>query len=151
MRSLAVAITLVAAEIVMTIVGCSSAHAQTDEPANSSFLEFATPCKDPLPEPTSPKLLDTSRTGPKGRPESPLTPPVYPNISRCLGEEGVAVMRLLVDDSGEVNRAEIVQSTGSPSLDTAALENTRSLAARWPGSGRASAARCLPRSSRSSS
>jgi protein TonB len=49
------------------------------------------------------------------------TPPTYPSLSRKLGEEGKAVLRVEVDESGQIDRASIITSSGYARLDEAAL------------------------------
>lgn len=48
--------------------------------------------------------------------------PVYPPLSRRLGEEGKVVLRVEVGADGRARQIEIVRSTGSPRLDNAALD-----------------------------
>jgi len=101
------------------------AHAQGNDETTASFLDFGVPCTDPHEELQGPPLLNAGKTNPKSNPATPLTQPPYPPLSRRMGEEGSAVLRLLISESGEVSQAHIVQSTGSPRLDSAALEVTR--------------------------
>lgn len=103
-------------------VSASRAWAQSDAP---SLLDFGLPCSDPLQEVTTPKTPTSPQLAPTSNRATPLSAPEYPPTSRRLGEEGTAVMRLLVTESGEVSRAEIHKSTGSSRLDAAALEVTR--------------------------
>lgn len=51
--------------------------------------------------------------------------PVYPALSRRLGEEGRVVLRVFVEPSGRPSRIEIGTGSGSPRLDRAALEAVR--------------------------
>ena len=51
--------------------------------------------------------------------------PAYPALSRRMGEEGRVMVRLLVDTSGRVDRAEVRASSGSSRLDQAALAAVR--------------------------
>ena len=53
--------------------------------------------------------------------------PVYPALSRRLGEEGKVVLRALVEPEGRSGQIEIRSSSGSPRLDQAAVEAVR----RW--------------------
>ena len=55
------------------------------------------------------------------------TDPVYPPASRRAGEEGTAVLRVLVDERGRPGDVSIVQSSGFPRLDQSAVEAIR----RW--------------------
>lgn len=51
-----------------------------------------------------------------------LTAPVYPAISRRMGEEGKLVLRVELDERGRVDDAHVVDSSGYARLDKAALE-----------------------------
>jgi protein TonB len=53
------------------------------------------------------------------------TPPSYPSLSRRLGEEGKAVLRVELDETGQVDRATIKTSSGYARLDEAALAAVR--------------------------
>jgi protein TonB len=53
--------------------------------------------------------------------------PVYPTLSRRLGEEGRVVLRVFVEPGGRPGRIEIGTSSGAPRLDQAAQEAVR----RW--------------------
>ncbi|MGE5622450.1 MAG: energy transducer TonB, partial [Bacillota bacterium] len=46
--------------------------------------------------------------------------PEYPPISRRMGEEGKAVLRVLVNDKGHPERVELQKSSGIARLDEAA-------------------------------
>jgi protein TonB len=46
--------------------------------------------------------------------------PKYPNESRRLGEEGMVLLSVLIDESGRANRIEIQHSSGHSRLDDAA-------------------------------
>lgn len=50
-----------------------------------------------------------------------LNAPAYPALSRRLGEEGKLVLRVELDESGRVNIAQVVNSSGFKRLDEAAM------------------------------
>ena len=54
-------------------------------------------------------------------------PPAYPPASRRLGEQGRVVLRVLVSADGQPEQVDVRTSSGSPRLDTAALDTVR----RW--------------------
>jgi len=92
----------------------------------TEFLDFGVPCKDPVPDGTDlPKPLNASVTLPSVDPSRPPGAPNYPPISRRMNEQGTAILRLMISETGAVSQAHILQSTGSPRLDNAALEVTR--------------------------
>jgi TonB family protein len=52
--------------------------------------------------------------------------PVYPKLSRRLGEEGVVVVHLILSPDGKLVEADILKSSGYARLDQAALEGVQS-------------------------
>ncbi|MER2511575.1 MAG: energy transducer TonB [Nitrosomonas ureae] len=75
------------------------------------------PNSAPAQMPTGPVTLtsELSVSCPK------LSPPTYPAISRRMGEEGKLVLRVELDESGRIDEAKILNSSGYERLDTAAL------------------------------
>ncbi len=53
------------------------------------------------------------------------TPPRYPPAARRLGEEGIVVLRVELDEQGKVCAAKISASSGFGRLDDAALAAVR--------------------------
>ena len=53
------------------------------------------------------------------------TPPRYPALSRRLGEEGIVVLRVELDETGRVAAAQVASSSGYARLDEAALAAVR--------------------------
>jgi|SRR5688572_2758390 protein TonB len=51
--------------------------------------------------------------------------PVYPPASRRAGEQGVVMLRVLVNTNGRPGDVEVLQSSGFPKLDQAALDAIR--------------------------
>lgn len=51
--------------------------------------------------------------------------PVYPAMSRRLGEQGVATFRILVDEKGKPLEVSVLKSSGFPRLDDAAAQAIR--------------------------
>lgn len=54
-------------------------------------------------------------------------PPVYPALSRRMGEQGKIVLRMLVNAKGTADKVELRRSSGSSRLDDAALDVVK----RW--------------------
>lgn len=52
----------------------------------------------------------------------PDTEVFYPSFSKRIGEEGNVEMRIQIDEGGNVQNVQVVQSSGSPRLDKAASE-----------------------------
>jgi len=48
--------------------------------------------------------------------------PIYPGLSRRIGEEGKAMVRLFINESGQVEKVSLAQSSGIQRLDQAALD-----------------------------
>lgn len=55
-----------------------------------------------------------------------LTAPTYPAISRRMGEEGKLILRVELDESGRIENARVVDSSGYDRLDNAALDAVKS-------------------------
>lgn len=51
--------------------------------------------------------------------------PVYPSVSRRLGEQGQVVLRVLVDVHGKAAQTQVEQSSGYRRLDEAAVTAVR--------------------------
>jgi len=51
--------------------------------------------------------------------------PKYPTIARRRGQEGIVILEISVSNSGNVNRASVVESSGSSALDRAALKTIK--------------------------
>jgi protein TonB len=55
----------------------------------------------------------------------PLTPPVYPAVSRRLNEQGTVLLMIYVLPDGRIGDVRVKRSSGFPRLDQAALEAAR--------------------------
>ncbi|MDP3663395.1 MAG: TonB family protein, partial [Nitrosomonas sp.] len=55
-----------------------------------------------------------------------LTAPIYPAISRRMGEEGKLVLRVELDETGHIDEAKVINSSGYDRLDAAALTAVKS-------------------------
>ena len=55
-----------------------------------------------------------------------LTAPDYPAISRRMGEEGKLVLRVELDETGHIDEAKVINSSGYDRLDAAALTAVKS-------------------------
>jgi protein TonB len=55
-----------------------------------------------------------------------LTAPDYPAISRRMGEEGKLVLRVELDETGHIDDAKVINSSGYERLDAAALTAVKS-------------------------
>ena len=77
----------------------------------------------PPPKPVGPVVLSGDLS--VSCPDRP--PPAYPSISRRLGEEGKVVLRVELDEGGQIDHAAIMTSSGYARLDEAALAAVR----RW--------------------
>lgn len=71
----------------------------------------------PMPKPTGPVMLSGELA--IACPER--TPPSYPARARRLGEEGKVVLRVALDETGQVDGASVKTSSGYMRLDEAAL------------------------------
>ena len=88
----------------------------------------ASPAPAPAPEPEPARvaaLAPQIKTVTSGVQYLKPPEPVYPVVSRRLGEQGRVILRVLVGLAGEPERVEVLQSSGFPKLDGAAREATR--------------------------
>lgn len=74
----------------------------------------------PAPPPPAPREFQASAV-------SYLVPPVltYPRVSRELGEQGSALLRVLVDERGKPTDIQVLKSSGYPRLDQQAVQAMR--------------------------
>jgi periplasmic protein TonB len=108
--------------------------------------EAPTPIVAPAPPPEPPKPVEESAPAVPAAPPAPVAapappiippnfnadylhnpPPAYPSAARRLGEQGRVVLRVLVSADGRPEQVELQSPSGSPRLDSAALETVR----RW--------------------
>jgi protein TonB len=87
-------------------------------PPPAAVAPTPTPAPPPMAEPTPPRFDANYRDNPK---------PVYPALSRRLGEEGRVVLRVRVGPDGLPLAVELHTSSGSTRLDATAIDTVR----RW--------------------
>ncbi|QTD45125.1 energy transducer TonB [Ottowia testudinis] len=83
----------------------------------------ASPAPAPEPAPAAPAprvVLPSARADYLSNP-----PPVYPPMSRRLGEQGKVILRVLIGADGLAKEAHLARSSGFERLDQAALETVR--------------------------
>ena len=109
-------------------------------PVTSRQEKYVGPQKEPLSEPLDiQEYLPVAAAPPAQMPTGPitlsselsvscpkLTAPTYPAISRRMGEEGKLVLRVELDESGRIENAKVIDSSGYERLDTAALTAVKS-------------------------
>jgi protein TonB len=81
--------------------------------------EAVTAQADPAPAETAPPVSEL-QADPRH-----VTPPVYPAMSRRLGEEGVVILMIYVLPDGRVGDVRVHKSSGHPRLDDAAVDAAR--------------------------
>ncbi len=96
---------------------------QAEAPPSNNAIA-TTSVRPPAPPPPAPP--------PAAPPAAPPTPaiglmnthtkPPYPTISQRLGEHGTTLLMVTIDASGNCTGAEVVTSSGSNRLDTAAID-----------------------------
>jgi protein TonB len=77
------------------------------------------PVAEPRP-PAAPKVMAASDADYLVRPQ-----PVFPRVSRELGEQGTVRLRVLVDEQGRPREIEVAKSSGFSRLDQAAISALR--------------------------
>jgi protein TonB len=86
-------------------------------------IEEAPPATDTITTaPSPPAPTEAQNLSVKNRVD-----PVYPASSRRAGEEGTGVFRVLVSERGQPMEVQVVQSSGHPRLDQAAIDAIK----RW--------------------
>lgn len=94
---------------------------------------ISAPATQPAAEPSAPATAAPAAPPAPAAPAQPKTissgveyvqapDPKYPPAARRMGEEGKAVLRVLVNDKGRAERIEIQKTSGSPRLDEAAKQ-----------------------------
>lgn len=91
-------------------------HEPEPEPEKKTVSEPVIAAK-PAQMPTGPVTLSSELS--VSCPD--LASPAYPALSRRLGEEGKLVLQVELDETGRIDKAKIVQSSGYSRLDNAAL------------------------------
>jgi len=80
------------------------------------------PASPPTAVPVAPLAPATPKTIVTGIEYLQAPQPEYPPISKRMGEEGKAVLRVLVNDKGRPERVEVQKGSGSARLDEAARQ-----------------------------
>ena len=106
----------------------------TQTPASPPTIAATAPVNAPVlataPVVTVPSVVAVPAPSPPAKVDLPTTvadyqaksPPVYPAMSRRMGEQGRVVMRVLIGADGVPQQAEVLQSSGHGRLDRAASE-----------------------------
>jgi len=94
-------------------------RARAPEPAPPPRTPEPPAARPPLPERAGGLFVAARPT------RGACPPPAYPEEARLRGVEGRAILRLSIDATGRVASAELVESSGSASLDAAALDAAR--------------------------
>jgi len=107
--------------------------------AASPIVAPAPPSEPPKPVEEAAPVVSAAPPAPIVAPAPPIIPPnfnadylhnpapPYPPAARRLGEQGRVVLRVLVSADGQPEQVDVRTSSGSPRLDTAALDTVR----RW--------------------
>ena len=106
----------------------------TQTPAAPPTIAAATPVNAPVlttaPVAPVPSVVAVPAPSPPAKVDMPTTvadyqaksPPVYPAMSKRMGEQGRVVLRVLIGADGVPQQAEVQQSSGHGRLDRAAAE-----------------------------
>ena len=77
------------------------------------------------------KPNEPTYTPPRHSPDSPAVSSYYPPAAQRLGIDGQAIVRVCIDPHGYVRSASIARSSGSATLDHAALRYARATSGHW--------------------
>jgi periplasmic protein TonB len=99
-----------------------SQHAITAPPAPPAPPAPAEPASPVVSAPPAPPAPAVPKTITAGIEYLQAPQPEYPPVSRRIGEEGKAVLRVLVNDKGRPERVEVQKTSGSARLDEAARQ-----------------------------
>jgi protein TonB len=99
--------------------------APVEAPSPSPILAPPPPPPEPAPVAAAPEAAITAPIFAADYLDNP--PPMYPTLSRRVGEQGRVVLRVLVNPEGRADDVEIRSSSGHFRLDEAARETVR----RW--------------------
>ena len=91
-------------------------------PASSSVAAAPATTGSAHPAPSAVVVLPSSDADYLNNP-----PPIYPRMSRRMGEQGTVLVRVFISTEGRAEKAEIRTSSGYARLDEAALETVQ----RW--------------------
>jgi len=97
--------------------------------ANSSALDAAPGLPDEA-RGWDPPVEEVVRALPRLDPERPIRRPPYPPTSVRLGETGVVLVNICVDETGAATGVTLRESSGFPRLDDAAVRNLRQRSTR---------------------
>ena len=86
------------------------------EPAPVAVAAPPAPVAPPPPAPAPPRNLSASSV----QYLEPLQVD-YPRLSKRLGETGVVMLRIFIDEAGRVRDAQVSRTSGHPRLDDAAM------------------------------
>ncbi|MBV9549539.1 MAG: energy transducer TonB [Alphaproteobacteria bacterium] len=97
---------------------------KTEAPPPQAIRVAPTPPPPPAPPPprAAPPAPPPVPPAPPEAIASTHTTPPYPPISQRLGEQGVTLLNVLVDENGRAIEATVATSSGSSRLDTAAID-----------------------------
>lgn len=119
-----------------------AAHAATSQAARAPAAPAAPSAPAARPAPSDGGgVAAAASTGPRavqfGEIQCSTPEPRYPLASRRLGEQGTVRVRLVIDETGAVEQADVQSSSGSERLDRVALEAARATRCRpWLADGR---------------
>jgi protein TonB len=97
-------------------------NAITAPPAPPAPPAPAEPAPPVVSAPAAPSAPALPKTVTSGIEYVQAPQPEYPPVSRRMGEEGKAVLRVLVNDKGRPERVEVQKTSGSARLDEAARQ-----------------------------
>ena len=101
-------------------------------PAVSTAITNVTPVKPTAPPPPPAPPHEPVKIGPRID-LAASHEPEYPPVSRRLGEQGTVILEVTVEPSGRASAVKIIQSSGFPRLDEAAVNGVKANYRFTPG------------------
>jgi periplasmic protein TonB len=101
-------------------------------PAVSTAITNVTPVKPTAPPPPPAPPHEPVKVGPHID-VAASHEPEYPPVSRRLGEQGTVILEVMVEPNGRASDVKIIQSSGFPRLDEAAVNGVKASYRFAPG------------------
>lgn len=90
--------------------------------SNSSVTSTHSPAETTLSQSSVGGSRNEGKTVQLSQAQCLVPEPIYPSIARRMGEQGKTLIRIMINEQGQISQASLAQSSGLPRLDQAALD-----------------------------